>query len=252
MLPLLAVDTSCRESRAALMLPSPGAAADGDAVEKSLPEDDSTAGGSSERLAGLVEELLQERGVAPADLKCLVVGAGPGSFTGLRIGFSFMKGFALASRRSLISFPSLAAYAFEFRTSARLICSVADARRGEYFCAVYTPDDKGGISELTAPSIVAQDALLDLLMSAQKRYSARDEEIVVASVLSEENPCLPFRCCVPQHAAVGLCNLAVRAGKELLFNIEDLAECSPRYLRAVAAKTIAERERESRGGVLTR
>jgi len=78
--------------------------------------------------------------VAPAALDAIAIGAGPGSFTGLRIGMATAKGIAFAAHRPLWAVSSLAALADDARgelaaigAAGDAICAVLDARRGEVF-----------------------------------------------------------------------------------------------------------------------
>ena len=87
--PLLAIDTAT--TRAVIALGSPA----GDVIEAR----DWVAGyRHGEELLGRIEGLLADRGVALADLGGLVVGTGPGAFTGLRVGIATAKGLAHARR----------------------------------------------------------------------------------------------------------------------------------------------------------
>lgn len=86
-------------------------------------------------------------GVAPTELDAIAVGAGPGSFTGLRIGMATAKGIAFAADRPLWAVSSLAALAMDGATHLAneqlfpyldgLVVAVLDARRGEVFAGCY-------------------------------------------------------------------------------------------------------------------
>ena len=84
-----------------------------------------------------IDEVCRRAGVAPAQLDAIAVGAGPGSFTGLRIGMATAKGIAFAAHRPLWAVSSLAALADDARGElgepGPAICAVLDARRGEVF-----------------------------------------------------------------------------------------------------------------------
>jgi tRNA threonylcarbamoyl adenosine modification protein YeaZ len=76
-----------------------------------------------------VDALLAEAGVTPADLTGIVVGTGPGSFTGTRIGLSVARGLALALELPVAGVSTLEALA----AAAPRAFPVIDARRGEVF-----------------------------------------------------------------------------------------------------------------------
>jgi tRNA threonylcarbamoyladenosine biosynthesis protein TsaB len=71
------------------------------------------------------------------DLKGLVTAAGPGSFTGLRVGLSFAKGLCHALGVPLFGIPSLEAMASQFQHSALPITAILDSRKGEFFAAQF-------------------------------------------------------------------------------------------------------------------
>jgi tRNA threonylcarbamoyladenosine biosynthesis protein TsaB len=91
-------------------------------------------------LVGFIDQALRQAGVALGDLEALAVGAGPGSFTGLRIGMATAKGIAFAAGKPLWTASSLAALALDAAPSApagALLVPVVDARRGEVFAGFY-------------------------------------------------------------------------------------------------------------------
>lgn len=88
----------------------------------------------------LVEELLQSAGKKFTDLQAIAVSAGPGSYTGLRIGLSTAKGFCYALNIPLITIPTLQTLALSIRQKspqATYVMPVVDARRMDAYTAVY-------------------------------------------------------------------------------------------------------------------
>ncbi len=84
--------------------------------------------------------LLKQQGLAAADLTGLAVGLGPGSFTGLRIGMSVAKGFALAQNLPLVGVPSLYAIAHAHADQHGPLWAVIAAGRGRFAAALFAPD----------------------------------------------------------------------------------------------------------------
>lgn len=86
--------------------------------------------GHQERLAPMVAEVMDQAGIAFADLERLAATTGPGSFTGLRIGLSFARSMALALGVPFTGFSSLEALAVG---RPGLVIAIADARRGQAY-----------------------------------------------------------------------------------------------------------------------
>lgn len=95
----------------------------------------------AERLHSLIDEVLRHEALLFSDLSAIVVGDGPGSYTGLRIGVSAAKGYAYALNIPLYSVPSLDALYFYWKDNGmnEMHCIAAiDARRMEAFVKVFS------------------------------------------------------------------------------------------------------------------
>jgi tRNA threonylcarbamoyladenosine biosynthesis protein TsaB len=109
-----------------------------------------------------IDRVCREAGVAPTELHAIAIGAGPGSFTGLRIGMATAKGIAFAANRPLWAVSSLAALAddavHELADGPRLahvdgvICAALDARRGEVFAGCFRRGVALAAERVLAPS----------------------------------------------------------------------------------------------------
>jgi tRNA threonylcarbamoyladenosine biosynthesis protein TsaB len=91
----------------------------------------------SERLMAAVDRLLGDSGWDVADLEGLAVAIGPGSFTGLRIGVSAVKGLALALGIPVAAVPTLDALAATLPFATYPVCPVLDAKKGEVYACLY-------------------------------------------------------------------------------------------------------------------
>jgi tRNA threonylcarbamoyladenosine biosynthesis protein TsaB len=91
----------------------------------------------SKHLMRMVQDVLSVSGLDIADLNGYAVVRGPGSFTGLRIGISLVKGLAAATGKPVVGVSSLEVLAFSFQSYPFLICSMLDARRDEVYYAGY-------------------------------------------------------------------------------------------------------------------
>ena len=91
----------------------------------------------SETLAPTVEKALQEAGLTPADIDCIAVSCGPGSFTGIRIGVALAKGMAFPGGIPTVGALSTEALAWPYRDYPGLVAAVLDARRNRVFLGLY-------------------------------------------------------------------------------------------------------------------
>ncbi len=88
-------------------------------------------------LMPMIEELLEKVGWKPKDLHLIAVTAGPGSFTGLRIGVSTAKGFADTLDIPMVSLPSLDVLAGSFWDEKTIVVPMLDARKHQVYAAVF-------------------------------------------------------------------------------------------------------------------
>jgi len=129
-----------------------------------------------QRLPGDAMALLDEHGLATGDVDLFAVVAGPGSFTGLRVGMAVAQGFALARQRRVVAVPTLEAMAEGWRLGQgaalgtrhsaldrpTLIVSCLDGQRGDIFFGAWAlapnqPVELGGV--VIAPSVGRPDDL---------------------------------------------------------------------------------------------
>jgi tRNA threonylcarbamoyladenosine biosynthesis protein TsaB len=129
---LLAIDTASPIASVALVTD-----------DQVLAEATSDSRGHRADLLVLIDGVCTRAGVTPRELAAIVVGAGPGSFTGLRIGMATAKGIAFALGRPLWAVSSLAALASHaLGDDPELVAvGVLDARRGEVFAGAYRQTD---------------------------------------------------------------------------------------------------------------
>ncbi|MDO4960378.1 MAG: tRNA (adenosine(37)-N6)-threonylcarbamoyltransferase complex dimerization subunit type 1 TsaB [Eubacteriales bacterium] len=92
----------------------------------------------SETLLPMIREMLDIAGIPIESADAIAVSAGPGSFTGLRIGAATAKGLALALNRPIVSVSALQAMAYGLSIlSDAVICPIMDARRAQVYCAAF-------------------------------------------------------------------------------------------------------------------
>jgi tRNA threonylcarbamoyladenosine biosynthesis protein TsaB len=133
---ILAADTSTMSGSLALL--------DGETLAAELTLN--SAQTHNRRLLKSIDWLLGELGWGLDSIDGFAITSGPGSFTGLRIGMSTMKVLAWTTGKLYAAVCSLDALALPFCFSAKPICALLDARKGEVYCALYRPDGKAGFS----------------------------------------------------------------------------------------------------------
>jgi tRNA threonylcarbamoyladenosine biosynthesis protein TsaB len=117
--------------------------------------------GRSEGIIGLINECLKRTKNQMEEMSGFGVGVGPGSFTGLRIGLSTIKGLSYALKKPCCAFSSLDAIAFNPALAQKTHLGVCvDAKRSNMYCQFYKIDGPSGrIKKITKESLLTSDSL---------------------------------------------------------------------------------------------
>ena len=91
----------------------------------------------SQTLLPMLDEIVRMTELDPDTIDAIAVAAGPGSFTGLRIGSATAKGLGLAWNKPLVSIPTVDALAYNLYGTDRVICPLMDARRNQVYTGIY-------------------------------------------------------------------------------------------------------------------
>ena len=91
----------------------------------------------SQTLLPMLDEVVKMIELDMSTIDVIAVSAGPGSFTGLRIGSATAKGLALALDKKIVSVPTVDAIAYNMWGSADLVCPLMDARRQQVYTGLY-------------------------------------------------------------------------------------------------------------------
>lgn len=91
----------------------------------------------SQTLLPMVEGMMKSAGVTLADIDKIAVTAGPGSFTGLRIGVACVKGMAMGAGKPCIPVSTLEVIAQNFAWNDCIVCALMDARCGQFYNALF-------------------------------------------------------------------------------------------------------------------
>lgn len=202
----------------------------------------------SQTLLPMLDEVKRILELNPAELDAIAISAGPGSFTGLRIGAATAKGLGFALGKPLVAVSTLEALAFNLADSELLLCPVMDARRNQLYNGLYrrtrTEESEfkagGCLTEVVAPRAVAAEALIEELNARGEAVIFLGDGVPVLSGLAASLT-VPYSLAAPNNSRARAASVAAlgeiyaAAGKTV--PAEDFA---PEYLR----KSQAERERE--------
>lgn len=200
----------------------------------------------SRTLLPLVDDLLKTGNLSMAQMDVIAVAAGPGSFTGLRIGIAAAKGLAWAAEKRCCGVSTLAAMAENARMYCGTVICAMDARRGQIYNAVFSAAD-GALTRVTP------DRALSLSELAEELKSDGKDKIIVGDgaslcytyLLEAGIPCQMAPAQDRMQNAAGVAAVAER-----MADAGDLVspqELLPTYLRL----SQAERERLARGEKIT-
>jgi len=212
---LLALDTSTLTAGAAVLV-------DGQLVA----ERRNRVTTHSELLLALLDGTLADAGLRPRDLDAVACGAGPGSFTGLRIGLSTAKGLCFALGKPLALVSSLEAVAA--RAPDGRACAILDAHKNEVYSALYTiengvPRALGSDGEQVLPpaSLLAQLSAVELPLTLVGDGALRYRELFapIGQPIDDDGS--------PRAADIARLGLQALARGEA----EPLGRSGPRYVR---------------------
>lgn len=187
-----------------------------------LLEDNSDSYSHGERLHVYIKELLDRNDLSPTDLSAIAVSAGPGSYTGLRIGVAAVKGMCYALGIPMIAISTLQALALQARPcNTDMVIPMLDARRMEVYTAVY--DKERTLLEPTP-------MILDTTSFDNERSGST--VVFIGSGVQKFNEILPdspHHFTTAQPTALTMCDLALEAHKKN--DIVDVAYFEPLYLK---------------------
>ena len=181
-----------------------------------------------------VDELLNLSGKKFDSLEGLAVAAGPGSFTGIRIGLSLVKALALASDKRAIGVSALEAMSYKLLwPGVELIVPMVDARKGEIFAGAYTSSD-GQLKETVSPGAYDPGDFLDRIPAEKKAYLIGTGVDLYRSLISQK---LGSRAIITDRSYYLAAEIGI-IGEDLIKKGQGIspAELKPIYLRKSQAE----------------
>lgn len=186
----------------------------------------------SEVLLPAIDEAIRLAGVSLSAIDLFACTLGPGSFTGLRIGVSTLKGLMMATGKPAVGVSSLAALALNVNNPKAVIGPMMDAGRGQVYLAYYRYDEDGVLRQLEAERALNPESIADSLK--EDVLYVGDGAIKYADLIrsmSSEITIAPEQQQYICASAVGILALEKYRQNDLL----DLSACVPFYLRSADA-----------------
>lgn len=200
----------------------------------------------SQTLLPMLDEIVKMTELHLEEVDAIAIAAGPGSFTGLRIGSATAKGLGLALKKPLVAVPTLEGLAYNLYGYDGIICPMMDARRKQVYTGLYTFEENN-MRVIQPQKACPVEEILDQCNHLQKKVIFLGDGVPVYRSIIEEKIHVEYNY-APVHmnrqraGAVGARAFDyIRLGKT-----ESAAEHAPIYLR----KSQAERELLEKGKTL--
>lgn len=197
----------------------------------------------SQTLLPMIDRVVAMSGISLEELDGIAVSAGPGSFTGLRIGSSTAKGMALALGKPIIPVPTLEGLAYRLTYADGVVCPLMDARRNQVYTGIYRFGESGALECIMQQAAVGLSEVIQRINElGEKVHYLGDGTAVYQEILQKETEVAfdiaPLHLNRQSAAAVAaLGAIYLKQGKRV-----DAREHTPVYLR----QSQAERERVKR------
>ena len=196
----------------------------------------------SQTLLPMLDEIAKMTELDLNSIDAIAVAAGPGSFTGLRIGSATAKGLGLALKKRLIAIPTVEGLAYNLYDISGLICPIMDARRKQVYTGIYRFTDHQ-LKVVEDQMAVPMETVIEKLNQYGETVTFLGDGVPVFHELIAEKMTVPYSF-APAHvnkqraaAVAALGEIYYRQGKT-----ETAMEHVPDYLRV----SQAERERAER------
>ena len=192
----------------------------------------------SQTLMAMLESVLKISGKRADDIDLYAVNSGPGSFTGVRIGVSAVKGMAYAQDKPCVEVSTLESMAYNFLGSHTIVCACMDARRKQVYHGLFRVDGDR-IERLCEDKAIAIEELLSGLPNGEEIILVGDGAELVYQ--SAEEPAVKL---APPNLRYQRASSVALAAVETYNRGEAVSPAAlmPRYLRL----SQAERERNAK------
>jgi len=196
----------------------------------------------SERLMSTVDRVFKDTKLTISEMSGFAVAIGPGSFTGLRIGLSTVKGLAFATGKPVAAVPTLQALAWNLPYSAFPVCPLLDARKNEVYAALYRYE--GDVLVQVFPEAASTLAGLAEQISEKVIFTGEGSRIYrteLRRIFNERALFAPSSAILPSAATVAELGLAMIASNRSV----DPDSLVPMYIRRPEAEVAWEKRTHS-------
>lgn len=199
----------------------------------------------SQTLLPMLEEIRNRIHLDMQTIDAIAVAAGPGSFTGLRIGAATVKGLGLALGKPIIPVPTLEGMAYNCYGTDLLVCPIMDARRNQVYTGLYIfeKEDRIRMKSVMEQTAEGFDELAAKLNVLGREVLFLGDGVPVFAEAMKELLRIPYHF-APAHMNRQRAASVAALGKEKFEQgiFEDAADHAPEYLRL----SQAERERQEK------
>ena len=191
----------------------------------------------SGRIMTEIDTALRRAGLTIDEIDVFGIAAGPGSFTGLRVGLSTLKGLSFATGKQVVSVSTLESFAWNIPFSLHLVCPMLDARKKEVYAAVFEWAGDGFIKIIGEQTLNLDSLLHDFSGDSGKTVVFLGEGALlyrnqIRAALGEKAFFGAPQDMVPSPANVAY--LCMKRAQSNMF--DDPAQLVPRYMRKSEAE----------------
>lgn len=189
----------------------------------------------SQTLMPMVDELLKNTGLSVNDIDAVAVNAGPGSFTGVRIGVAVVKGIAFPKNLPCVSVSTLESMAYNMLGNDCVVCSVMDARCSQVYNALFQVNGSTVTRMTDDRALSLTDLKYELKNISEKVVLVGDGAVLCSEFLGSE---LKNIMLAPFNHRIQTASSVVYAAFEKIKNSKTLTadELMPVYLRLPQAQ----------------
>lgn len=190
----------------------------------------------SQTLLPMIDSICKETSAKAEDFDAVAISAGPGSFTGLRIGSATAKAIAMAADVPVIEVPTLSGLAYNLWGAGSYVCPMMDARRNQFYTALYSFENGKIVTHIEGEAVAVED-MIDRINSLGKEVIFLGDGADAYKQILESSVKVPFGFAPAHLNRQNAASVAVLASEMYAEGITVNADDhSPTYLRVSQAE----------------